>query len=49
MVLIPKLLEAMNVDVNSLKADLKSDLEKLPKVSGGSTQLYEVLSLIITY
>jgi len=38
--LIPKLLEAMNVDVNSLKADLKSDLEKLPKVSGGSAQLY---------
>lgn len=38
--LIPKLLEAMNVDVNSLKADLKSDLEKLPKVSGSSAQLY---------
>lgn len=38
--LVPKLLEAMNVDVNSLKADLKSDLEKLPKVSGGSAQLY---------
>ena len=38
--LIPKLLEAMNVDVKSLKADLKSYLEKLPKVSGGSTQLY---------
>ncbi len=30
----------MNVDINSLKADLKSDLEKLPKVSGGSAQLY---------
>ena len=30
----------MNVDVNSLKADLKSDLEKLPKVSGSSAQLY---------
>ena len=38
--LIPKLLEAMNVDVNSLKADLKSDLEKLPNVSGSSAQLY---------
>ena len=38
--LIPKLLEAMNVDVKSLKDDLKSDLEKLPKVSGSSTQLY---------
>ena len=38
--LIPKLLEAMNVDVNCLKADLKSYLEKLPKVSGGSAQLY---------
>ena len=38
--LIPKLLEAMNVDVKSLKADLKSDLQKLPKVSGGSAQLY---------
>ena len=38
--LIPKLLEAMNADVNSLKADLKSDLEKLPKVSGSSAQLY---------
>ena len=38
--MIPKLLEAMNVDVNSLKADLKSDLEKLPKVSGSSAQLY---------
>lgn len=38
--LIPKLLEAMNVDVNSLKADLKSNLEKLPKVSGSSAQLY---------
>ena len=30
----------MNVDVKSLKADLKSNLEKLPKVSGSSTQLY---------
>lgn len=38
--LIPKLLEAMNVDVKSLKDDLKSDLEKLPKVSGSSAQLY---------
>lgn len=38
--LIPKLLEAMNVDVKSLKADFKSDLEKLPKVSGSSAQLY---------
>lgn len=38
--LIPKLLEAMNVDVKSLNADLKSDLEKLPKVSGSSAQLY---------
>ena len=38
--LIPKLLKAMNVDINSLKADLKSDLEKLPKVSGSSAQLY---------
>lgn len=38
--LIPKLLEAMNIDINSLKADLKSDLEKLPKVSGSSAQLY---------
>ena len=38
--LIPRLLEAMNVDVNSLKADLKADLEKLPKVSGSSAQLY---------
>ena len=38
--LIPKLLEAMNVDINSLKADLKLDLEKLPKVSGSSAQLY---------
>ena len=38
--MIPKLLEAMNVDVKSLKADLKSDLEKLPKVSGSSAQLY---------
>lgn len=38
--LIPKLLEAMNVDVKSLIADLKSDLEKLPKVSGSSAQLY---------
>ncbi|WP_456153699.1 ATP-dependent chaperone ClpB [Mogibacterium sp.] len=38
--LIPKLLEAMNIDVKSLKADLKSDLEKLPKVSGSSAQLY---------
>lgn len=38
--LIPKLLEAMNVDVNSLKADLKSYLEKLPKVSGSTAQLY---------
>ena len=38
--LIPKLLEAMNVDVKSLKTDLKSDLEKLPKVSGSSAQLY---------
>ena len=38
--LIPKLLESMNVDINSLKADLKSDLEKLPKVSGSSAQLY---------
>ena len=38
--LIPKLLEAMNVDVKSLKADLESSLEKLPKVSGGTSQVY---------
>lgn len=48
--LIPKLLEAMNVDVKSLKDDLKSDLEKLPKVSGSSAQLYmsSVLNNVLT-
>lgn len=38
--LIPKLLEAMNVDVRALKADLESSLEKLPKVSGAASQIY---------
>lgn len=38
--LIPKLLEAMNVDVRALKADLEKNLEKIPKVSGGNGQVY---------
>lgn len=38
--LIPKLLEAMNVDVRALKADLEKNLEKMPKVSGGNGQVY---------
>lgn len=38
--LIPKLLEAMNVDVKSVKNDLTSKLEQMPKVSGGNGQIY---------
>ena len=38
--LIPKLLEAMNLDVRALKADLEKNLEKMPKVSGGNGQVY---------
>lgn len=38
--MIPKLLEAMNVDVRALKADLEKNLEKMPKVSGGNGQVY---------
>jgi ATP-dependent Clp protease ATP-binding subunit ClpB len=38
--LIPRLLEAMNVDTAGLKRDLTSQLEKMPKVSGGDVQIY---------
>ena len=45
--LIPKLLEAMNVNVSGYKADLQSRLESFPKVNGGenylSTRLNKVL------
>ncbi len=38
--LIPKLLEAMNVNVRSYKADLEDRLNKMPKVSGTNGQVY---------
>jgi len=45
--LIPKLLQAMNVNVSAYREDVKSQLERLPKVSGGevyvSTRLNKVL------
>ena len=45
--LIPKLLQAMNVSVSAYREDVKSQLERLPKVSGGevyvSTRLNKVL------
>ncbi|MBR0374454.1 MAG: ATP-dependent chaperone ClpB [Mogibacterium sp.] len=34
--LIPKLLEAMNVNTRALKSDLQNKLERVPRVSGGS-------------
>lgn len=38
--LIPKLLANMGVDVASMKADLKSTIDRYPKVAGASTGIY---------
>lgn len=38
--LIPKLLEAMNVDVRPLRDDLQERIDRIPKVSGGDGQVY---------
>lgn len=38
--LIPKLLEAMNIDVRLLKNDLQERVDRIPKVSGGDGQVY---------
>ncbi|MBQ6622580.1 MAG: type VI secretion system ATPase TssH, partial [Mogibacterium sp.] len=38
--LIPKLLEAMNVNVRSYTAELEQKLARMPKVTGGSGQVY---------
>ena len=38
--LIPKLLKNMNIDIQSVIADVQSELDKLPKVSGGSDNMY---------
>ncbi len=38
--LIPKLLKNMNVNLESLMADVDAELNKLPKVSGGADNMY---------
>ena len=38
--LVPKLLTYMGLDVNTLIRQVQSEIDKLPKVSGGSDQLY---------
>ena len=38
--LIPKLLTAMGVDVVSVTADVEAEVDKIPKVSGGSDNMY---------
>ena len=38
--LIPKLLYAMNVDVDSMRRDVQASVDGLPKVSGGDGQIY---------
>lgn len=38
--LIPKLLYAMNVDVESMRRDVQASVDGLPKVSGGDGQVY---------
>lgn len=38
--LIPKLLYAMNVDVDSMRRDVQAYVDGLPKVSGGDGQVY---------
>lgn len=38
--LIPKLLYAMNVDVDSMRRDVQASVDGLPKVSGGDGQVY---------
>ena len=38
--LIPKLLQYCKVDVTSMIADLQGEMEKLPKVSGASDNMY---------
>ncbi len=38
--LIPKLLYAMNVDVDSMRRDVQASADGLPKVSGGDGQVY---------
>lgn len=38
--LIPKLLYAMNVDVDSMRRDVQASVDGMPKVSGGDGQVY---------
>ncbi|MBR2675057.1 MAG: ATP-dependent chaperone ClpB [Mogibacterium sp.] len=38
--LIPKLLTAMGVDVTALTSDVQAEIDKIPKVSGGSDNMY---------
>ena len=38
--LIPKLLTSMNVDVDRITKDVRAELDKLPKVSGGGETMY---------
>ncbi len=38
--LIPRLLDVMGVDVSSVARDVQTELDKLPKVSGGADGLY---------
>jgi ATP-dependent Clp protease ATP-binding subunit ClpB len=47
--LIPKLLTYMGVEPASMVSDLKKEIDKLPKVSGGSQELYagrDVISIL---
>ncbi len=46
--LILNLLKKMNISVNSLKQDTLSEIQKLPKVSGGSEYLSSDLSSVLT-
>ena len=38
--LVPRLLTYMGLDVNTLMGQVQQEVDKLPKVSGGSDQLY---------
>lgn len=43
--LISKILKYMSVDADELKRDLNKEIEKLPKISGGASQMYAGNSL----
>ena len=42
--LIPKLLTSMNVDVDRITKDVRTELDKLPKVSGGGERSGKICS-----